>query len=143
MRQNWLIPDLPSPQQPSYYSRRDYEGSLSAQLLRGLSLELSLHARNHRHTTLTREEGKLLRRSGSVRLSSWGLRSFFENPLRRAEYSSVLYDSFARTLADGQPAEEAFLTHYTLTGKLRDGLPAYSTLPVSYTHLTLPTTPYV
>lgn len=132
VRQNWLIPDLPSPQQPSYYSRRDYEGSLSAQLLRGLSLELSLHTRDHRHTTLTREEGKLLRRSGSLRLSSWGLRSFFENPLRRAEYSSVLYDSFARALADGQPAEEAFLTHYTLTGKLRDGLPAYSTLLPSW-----------
>lgn len=138
IRSSWLSGDLPSPQHPTYYTRHAYEGSFSTHLLPGLDIELSLQARDHRHTTLSRQEGKLLRRSGSIRLSSWGLRSFFENPLTHPDYASHLYTRFSSMVADGAPLEEAFLSAYTLTGRLSGSLPAYSgLLPAWYVTLDL------
>ncbi len=128
IQDRWLLTDLSSPRQASHYVRQEYEVTCSARLLPGLLLELNLQARNHRHTTLSRKTGTPLRQSGSIRLSSWGLRSLFENSLQRAGHPSTLYDSFVRLYADGQAPEQAFVARYTLSGRLTGGLPGYGTL---------------
>lgn len=126
----FLSPDA-SPRRftPSFFRRGEYEGSLSLAPVKGLEVRLDFSLRTERHTTFEATTGNTLRRSGSLTMSTVGLRGIFEETTMQKDLSSVRFEEM-RHRGEKTEISSAFLSSYLLSaGKLdRDGLPALSSL---------------
>lgn len=131
LRQKWLLTEETSLfRRPTYYARNEAEGQITLSPLPGLQIELTAQYLHHHQTTVTPSMGTEFsrQRSGTVRLSTVGLRHFMEHPLKTKGFSSQLFDRLTRMQSRTSSLPEAFVRTYTLTGRLHEGLPSLSML---------------